>query len=310
MPHASRQDVSFLSHGAQCRAWLYAQPKSAAAPLIILAHGLGGTREMRLDAFAERFHDAGYSCLVFDYRHFGASDGAPRQLLDVGSQLKDWHAAIAWARNTGVAARDRIVIWGSSFGGGHVLAVAAADPDIAAVIAQCPFTDGLSSTLALHPVSALKVTALAVLDLIGSWFGRKPIRANLAGRAGDAALMCSHDALSGYRDIQPAAAGAAIPNYVAARFALQIIRYYPGRLAGKIQCPVLACVCNPDTVAPTKTSLRHLRKLKWGTVVQYAYGHFEVYIGKGFEHVVKDQIAFLQSTLPVVPGTARIRMPT
>ncbi|WP_332394589.1 hypothetical protein [Ralstonia sp. 1B3] len=32
---------------------------------------------MRLDAFAERFSDAGYACLVFDYRNFGASEGAP-----------------------------------------------------------------------------------------------------------------------------------------------------------------------------------------------------------------------------------------
>ncbi|MGX9145996.1 hypothetical protein [Mesorhizobium sp. 128a] len=50
-----------------------------------MAHGLGGIKEMRLDAFAERFSDAGYACLVFDYRNFGASEGAPRQLLDIGS---------------------------------------------------------------------------------------------------------------------------------------------------------------------------------------------------------------------------------
>ena len=46
-----------------------------------MAHGLGGVRQMRLDAFAERFSSAGYRCLVFDYRHFGASAGETRQLL-------------------------------------------------------------------------------------------------------------------------------------------------------------------------------------------------------------------------------------
>ena len=50
---------------------------------------------MRLDTFAERFAAAGYSCLVFDYRHFGDSDGAPRQLLSIRRQLDDWAAAIA-----------------------------------------------------------------------------------------------------------------------------------------------------------------------------------------------------------------------
>lgn len=49
--------------------------------MLVMAHGLGGVRQMRLDAFAERFSSAGYRCLVFDYRHFGASAGEPRQLL-------------------------------------------------------------------------------------------------------------------------------------------------------------------------------------------------------------------------------------
>ncbi len=45
--------------------------------MLVMAHGLGGVRQMRLDAFAERFSSAGYRCLVFDYRHFGASAGGP-----------------------------------------------------------------------------------------------------------------------------------------------------------------------------------------------------------------------------------------
>jgi len=50
----------------------------------VLAHGFGGVREARLDAFAERFGDAGLAALVFDYRYFGASTGEPRQLIDIG----------------------------------------------------------------------------------------------------------------------------------------------------------------------------------------------------------------------------------
>ena len=36
----------------------------------------------------------------------------------------------------------RIALWGSSFSGGHVVATAADDPAIAAVVSQAPFTDG------------------------------------------------------------------------------------------------------------------------------------------------------------------------
>lgn len=55
--------------------------------MIVMAHSLGGVRQMRLDAFARRFSAAGCRCLVFDYRHFGASAGEPRQLLSVRRQL-------------------------------------------------------------------------------------------------------------------------------------------------------------------------------------------------------------------------------
>ncbi|MBP2332059.1 S9 family peptidase [Corynebacterium freneyi] len=48
---------------------------------------------------------------------------------------------------------DRIVLWGTSFGAGHVIRAASRDPRVAAVIAQCPFTDGLASMFTLPPAT-------------------------------------------------------------------------------------------------------------------------------------------------------------
>ena len=107
-----------------------------------MAHGLSAVRDQRLPAYAERFAAAGLGVLLFDYRHFGASGGEPRQLLDIGRQLADWRAAVAYAR----ARFDRVALFGSSFAGGHVLAVGT-DPGIAAVVSQCPMTDGFLATL-------------------------------------------------------------------------------------------------------------------------------------------------------------------
>src|SRR5689334_9123281 len=97
---SQRLNVEFESgrQGEHCRAWLYEPEGKGPFPVIVMAHGLGGVKEMRLDAFAERFSMAGYACLVFDYRHFGTSDGHPRQLLDISRQLEDWSCAIAFAR--------------------------------------------------------------------------------------------------------------------------------------------------------------------------------------------------------------------
>ena len=146
-----RSDVEFTSGGVTCRAWLYEPDAGARPPIIVMAHGLGGVRHMRLGAFAERFADAGYACLVFDYRHFGASAGEPRQLLDIDRQLEDWRSAIAYAHTLDGVDPDRVVVWGTSFGGGHVIVTAAQDKRLAAAIAQCPFTDGFASSFAIPP---------------------------------------------------------------------------------------------------------------------------------------------------------------
>lgn len=295
-----RLDVQFPSQGARCSAWLYLPEGGKPAPVIVMAHGLGGTRVMRLDAFAERFCAAGYACLVFDYRHFGDSEGEPRQLLDVKKQLQDWKAAVAYARACSQVDGQRVVLWGTSFGGGHVLATAADDQNVAAVISQCPFTDGIASSLALDPLSSLKVTALALRDQVGAWLGAAPVMVTAAGKPGSAALMTAKDAEPGYLKLLPSGAADRIPNHVAARFGLQIIRYFPGRRAAQIACPVLFCVCDTDSVAPAGRTLHHALRAPRGEIRHYSEGHFDIYVGNAFERVVRDQLNFLLRNVPVV----------
>lgn len=203
-----RREVSFTSGQDQCAAWLYIAPDLGdPRPMIVMGHGLGAVREMRLDAYAERFADAGWSVLVFDYRNLGASDGEPRQLLDIGLQRADWHAALAFVRTLPEVDVDRIALWGSSFGGGHVLQVASEDPKIAAVVAQCPFTDGPASLLSrirTGPLSAVALTVAGVLDTVGSWFGARPILLPMAGTSWMPAFVASSDALAGASALLPA----------------------------------------------------------------------------------------------------------
>ena len=141
---AGRTDSPFRSDGLECAAWLYTPEGEGPHPCVVMAHGFSAVREQRLDAYAERFAAAGMAVLVFDYRHFGASQGEPRQLLSIARQLADWRAAVAHARNLPDVDARRVAVWGSSFSGGHVVAVAAGDPAIAAVVSQAPFTDGPS----------------------------------------------------------------------------------------------------------------------------------------------------------------------
>src|ERR1700728_3653220 len=94
-----RQDLLFSSGNDSCAAWLYPAAGGAdPAPIIVMAHGLSGTRRDRLGPFAEGFAGGGIAALVLDYRGFGDSAGEP-DLFDPGRQLDDWRAAIAFARS-------------------------------------------------------------------------------------------------------------------------------------------------------------------------------------------------------------------
>lgn len=292
-------DIEFPSGDGMCGAWLYTpqQAGSDLSPIIVLAHGLGGVREMGLDAFARRFSEVGYQCLVFDYRHFGASSGEPRQLLDIKRQLEDWASAVAFARTLDGVDPERVVLWGTSFGGGHVLRTAAHDRRIAAVISQCPFTDGLASSLAIPPRTSVKVLARAVRDRIRSWQGRTPLMVPTYGPPGSTALMTSPDTVAGIEALIPP--GFDLRSDVAARFALDIIRYYPGRDARNITCPAHFAVCQDDSVAPTKATLRHVAKAPRGEVKLQQGGHFDIYVGEDFEHNIAQQLAFLDRHVPV-----------
>src|SRR4051812_28234825 len=136
-----RQDVSSPSGADRCAAWLHPGASDAGpAPVVVMAHGLSGTRRDRLGPFAERFAAAGLLALVFDHRGFGDSGGEP-DLFEPARQLEDWRAAIAHARSLHGADPERLVTFGSSMGGGNALAAAAGDARVAAAISQVPFLD-------------------------------------------------------------------------------------------------------------------------------------------------------------------------
>jgi dienelactone hydrolase len=287
-----REDIRFPSGDDLISAWLYRPTGSGPAPLLVMAHGLGAVRRMRLDAYAGRFSAAGYACLVFDYRNFGDSEGLPRQVLDVDMQLADWAAAVAYARTIEGIDPDRIGLWGTSFAGGHVIATAARLPGIAAVVAQCPFTDGLASARTItNPLITARITARAVRDVLASRLGRPPVMVATAGKPGEVALMNTPDAYAGYLRLVPD--GLDLPNEVAARIALQVFSYRPGRSTPKISCPILFCVCEADSVAPAAATLRHAAKAPRGEVRLYPEGHFAIYVDDAFDRVVADQLAFL-----------------
>lgn len=139
-------EVEFLSGKTICRGRLYEPPvKKTNGAGIILAHGLCGTMDGGLFAYAEAFAKAGFHALVFDYRGFGLSDGKKRQYINVDMQLADWSAAISLLRCHHNVDAERIGLWGISFSGGHVIHLAHKRPRLRAVVAQVPMIDPVLS---------------------------------------------------------------------------------------------------------------------------------------------------------------------
>ncbi len=128
-------------------------------PAIVLCNGWGGTKAFLMrSGIAPRFAAAGYVVINYDYRGWGDSDSrlvvrgempkpdkdgyvivkaqAIREVVDPVDQQKDIDAAVSYVYGEPIVDKDRIGIWGTSFGGGHVIYRAAHDLRIACVVAQ------------------------------------------------------------------------------------------------------------------------------------------------------------------------------
>jgi pimeloyl-ACP methyl ester carboxylesterase len=304
--------VSFDSGGVRCAgAHLRGEGGAFAGedggrPCVVMAHGFAGTMDSGLMPFAERYAEAGLDALVFDYRHFGASEGEPRQLLSIRRQLDDYAAAIRFARALEGVDPDRIVVWGSSYAGGHVVAVAVADGKVAAVISQVPAMDGVATMLNAARQSGVaamaKLTARALGDIAASLRGRAPVTAAAVGAPGSVAFMTTPDSEPGMR----AVAGPSWRNEVAARIALQAGSYRPGLQADRLPCPILVQIADRDTVAPVKAAQDAAwRATGRAEVRTYPIGHFDIYTGAPFEQAVADQLHFLRRHVGAQAQTQR-----
>jgi len=291
----TRTDVEFSSNGLSCAAWLYRPERDGRLPLVVMAHGFSATRELRLDAYAERFADAGLAALVFDYRHFGASPGEPRQLVDIKKQQQDYEAALAYARGLDWVDSQCLALFGSSFSGGHVLAVGARDGRVAAIIAQCPFTDGLATLPMLGATNAVKATVAGLRDQLGALLGRPPHYIPAVGESGSFAVMATPDSKPGFEAILPPETR--WENRVAARIALRVGTYRPGRRAPFISSPVLACVCDADSLTSADRTVELVSKAPRAEIKRYPIGHFDIYVGEWWERAVADQTDFLSRHL-------------
>ncbi len=292
----NRTDVELPGHGAvTLRGWLYMPDGQAGpAPAIVMAHGFSAVKEMRLDRFADAFCSAGLGVLVYDHRNFGASDGEPRHEINPWAQARDYRRAIDWLTDRPGVDRDRIGIWGSSFSGGEVLAVAACDPRVRAVVANVPLA-GLPGVDYDDPSdrdARFERLRDALLDESGSGpADRRDLPLGpmaVVTKAGDdrPAFLPQPESAEYFL---PFAAGASEPtswrNDVTVASLLSDPPWDPGVCVSRISpTPLLMIVATQDRLAETAVALAAFERAGEPRRLELLEGHhFVPYEGEGFE---------------------------
>lgn len=289
-------EIGFPSGGDECSAW-YFRASGENRPVVVMAHGFGGTKDSGLEPFARRFAAAGFDVVAFDYRGFGTSGGVPRQSLSVRRQTEDYHAAIAAAKKLPGVDTNRIALWGASFSGRHVLRVAAERDDIGAVIALTPLTSGIavsrSAAASRNIVTSLRWTLTGVKSRIAVGRGRAPTLMPLVSPVGESGAL----ALDGAYESYTALAGPTWRNEIDSSIGLQVLGVRTTTAAKKLRCPLLVQIADFDQYVPAgavAATAAHGR----AQVHRYPCDHFDVWPGnEWFDKTVTDQLTFLTRTL-------------
>jgi len=158
-----KKEITIWSEGTRLAADLFLPDDLADGQkraTILLCHGWGGAKSHLSATYAPYFCEAGFVCLTFDYRGWFESDARlvamdkqpavdaegfmtvkakpVREVVDPLDQNRDIHNVLDYLMEAPPVDTDRIGLWGSSFGGGHVLYVAGTNPRIKAVVSQVP----------------------------------------------------------------------------------------------------------------------------------------------------------------------------
>jgi pimeloyl-ACP methyl ester carboxylesterase len=289
--------TGFTSHGTRCAAWLTRPTAPGPHPVVVLAHGLGANHTMALARYEQHFAQAGIATLAFDYRHLGASDGTPRQRLSLRRHRQDIGAALDYVRGLPDIDARRIALWGTSLGAMHVLRVAAARRDLAAVVVQCPIVDGPAALRRAGLRATSRVGPAMLEDAVRVTLGRARRYIPIVGQPGSLAAVTVAGAEDGWNStVDP---GGAFDNRIAAASVAGIAVTSAKRVARRIAAPLLVCVSRRETLMDPRHAEDVARHAPRGIARHYDGDHFAIYHPPLVADLLADQTDFLREHLHV-----------
>ncbi len=297
-----RSDVTFPSAGLSCAGWLYVPDdlqEGEERPAIVMAHGFSAVKEMYLANFAEKFEEAGFVVLVFDYRYFGDSEGEPRGHLIPHEQHEDYKNAITWVSGRPEVDSERIGVWGSSYSGGHVLHLAAFDKRIKAVVAQVPLIEGWANAQRLmRPDVFADFLKVVAADRAARYAEGTGAGVPVVAPEGEPSALPTPESYEWFTEAGQTVA----PNWhneVSIESMEAFLEYNPGADIHLISpTPLLMVVAGNDTLTPTDLAIAaYGRALEPKSLVITGGAHFDAYTEPGLSETAIPAVQWFERHL-------------
>jgi fermentation-respiration switch protein FrsA (DUF1100 family) len=265
-------DISFLSEGRILRGTLLLPEAPGAVPGIVMSSGFAGVAAGFLgNPYHSVVAEAGMAVLLYDHANLGRSDGQPRQELDPILQQRGYRDAITFLSGRPEVDARRIGIWGTSYSGGHVLAVAAHDRRVACVVSQVMTVSGHRNLLRRHtPESYEALRREWAEERLRVAAGSEPRTVPAFGPDSESVR---------YQAARPEQEKAGWRNEVTVRTWELYDEYEPAAFVERIApTPLLMIVALDDTMTPVEDALdAYERALQPKRLVTVRGSHYSVY---------------------------------
>ncbi|MEV5581169.1 alpha/beta hydrolase [Streptomyces parvus] len=262
--------VNFDSDGVRLAGDLYL-PDTASGPVpaVTMGPGFGGVKEILFPPYCEALAKAGIAVLSFDYANFGASDGEPRQHMDLDAQQRGYRHALDYLASRDDIDADRLGVFGSSMSGGHALGLASSDRRVRSTVVLIPFT-GLD--LSAQPAELVTAMEEAAKKMAA---GEKPQMIASVGHPGDFAAMTTDGAWDWHE--RQAANAPSYRNEVTLASLWNLANYHPGEHLADITTPVHAVLATDDAITPAAAAREALSPIADVDIVEIPQTHFELF---------------------------------
>lgn len=283
----------FLSDHVKCAATLHLPEGDDLKGLtaILMMHGWGGIQGALDEPFIRCFAKAGFAVLTFDYPGWGHSEGLPRNDINPWKRVSCADSALAHLKSMPEVDATRVVLWGTSFGGGHAIELASEHPELLGAIAQVPMLDGRDSVKATPLPRLVRLGMNAIVDSLSP---KNRVYIPVVAPAGQFGSMDrdgAHESLLKGID----QSRSRYDNRVAARSLLTMGLYRPIKRLKNIRIPTLLIGASRDSVAPFIESKLQSMNVSFITLRTLDANHFEPYFEPVLSKNLALQLEFLES---------------